>query len=111
MKTTSKKRYNVSQTPSSSTVTSNPYTRPKKEEDPTKETVTLPYVADVTEEIGRILRHHDIRTSFRMNRTIRTILPTPKLKTELENQGVSNLVSQLRYCLYFSDKQKTKRSY
>lgn len=52
-------------------------------------TVTLPYVAGVTERIGRVLRDYDLRVSFRPPTRLSTVLHPPKDRPkELDRKAV-----------------------
>lgn len=62
-------------------------------------------VAGVTEILGRTLRHHDIRMSYRQHIKIWTILPISKEKTHLEDQPVYQILC------HSCDKQKSERSH
>ncbi|XP_060517001.1 uncharacterized protein LOC132696254 [Cylas formicarius] len=49
---------------------------------------TLPYVKGVTDQIGRILKRHHIRTTYKPHKTVGQLIGNPKDPSHLENQGV-----------------------
>lgn len=64
-----------------------PTTPQEEKETPTAKTY-LPYVKGTTDRISKILRRHNIETTFKADRKISTVLRNPKTKIPLENQGV-----------------------
>ncbi|KAL3286648.1 hypothetical protein HHI36_001147 [Cryptolaemus montrouzieri] len=56
-----------------------------------RKTTYLPYIKGTMDRIGRILRKHDILTTYTPHITIGASLRNPKDKVKLENQGVYSI--------------------
>lgn len=48
----------------------------------------MPDAKRVTDKIEKILKRHNLKTSYKPMKTIRNILNTTKDNTKLENQGI-----------------------
>nr|XP_023023996.1 uncharacterized protein LOC111512130 [Leptinotarsa decemlineata] len=59
-----------------------------------RQSVTLRYVKGVTDKIGRILRRKNIRTTYKLHKTISSWLPRAKERISLENQGVYSITCE-----------------
>ncbi|MGP1919435.1 MAG: hypothetical protein ACTS41_01595 [Candidatus Hodgkinia cicadicola] len=51
-------------------------------------TMTLPYIKGITDSIGKLLKRHDIKTTFNAHRKLSNIIRTLKQQILNENPGV-----------------------